>query len=385
MITAVFLTHTAAPSGAELATLRLLTALDRGARVHPSMLVTEDGPLVALLRARDIPVTVWRNDFESGSLSIAGSGPLRLLGGALELARLGLRLGGAVREAGADVVVAQSTKALLMGAIAARRARVPLVWQVHDRVAADYFGAVLAFVLRTLGWVVARGVVANSRATLDTLRTRGRAAAIAYPGLEPAPTLPRSPQRPAEGVRIVMVGRLTPWKGQDVLVRAVAAMRARPAALTLVGGSFFGEQDYRAEVQRLAADLGVAVEFTGHVEDPTPYFADADIAVHCSITTEPFGQVVVEAMRAGCAVVAADAGGPTEIVRGDVDGVLVAPGDPAALTAVLDRLVADPDLRTRLGARARERAADFGIEATAETVGALLATVCARGRTAVPR
>ncbi|WP_067652220.1 glycosyltransferase family 4 protein [Nocardia harenae] len=382
MIDAVFLTHTAAPSGAELATLRLLTALRADAAVRPSALLTADGPLVELLRARDIPVTVQRNDFDSRSLTIAGSGPLRLAGGALELVRLGRALGDTLRRADADVVVAQSTKALLMGAVAARRAGIPLVWQVHDRISADYFGRVLAFALRVLGRWAARGVVANSRATLSTLATRRRPAVVAYPGIEDAALPPRAPQRPAAQVRIVMAGRLTAWKGQDVLLRALALTAHRPAAVTLVGGTFFDEEEYRARLAVLAAELPFPVEFTGHVADPGPYLADADIAVHCSVTAEPFGQVVVEAMRAGCAVLAADAGGPTEIVRPEVDGLLVPPGDPAALAAALDRLAADPALRTRLAAAAVERSRDFGIDATAAAVTGLLATVT--GRTAVP-
>ncbi|MFC8527385.1 glycosyltransferase family 4 protein [Nocardia sp. NPDC057227] len=384
MIDAVFLTHTAAPSGAELATLRLLTALRAGTAVRPSALLTADGRLVELLRARDIPVTVQRNDFDSRSLTIAGSGPLRLAGGALELVRLGLALGDTLRRADADVVVAQSTKALLMGAVAARRAGIPLVWQVHDRISADYFGRVLAVALRVLGRWAARGVVANSRATLSTLATRRRPAVVAYPGIEETALPPRAPQRPADGVRIVMAGRLTEWKGQDVLLRALALTAHRPAAVTLVGGTFFDEQEYRARLEELAAALPIPVEFTGHVADPGPYLADADIAVHCSVTAEPFGQVVVEAMRAGCAVLAADAGGPTEIVRPEVDGILVPPGDPAALAAALDRLAADPALRTRLAAAAVERSRDFGIDATAAAVTGLLATVTGRRAVAAP-
>lgn len=378
MIRAVFLSHTAAPSGAELATLRLLTELRRGGAVDPSVLLTAPGPLVDLLRARRIPVTVCGNAFDSATLTVAGSGPLRLLTGATGLIRLGARLGALVRSEGADVVVAQSTKALLMGAVAARRAGVPLVWQVHDRVSGAYFGRILAFALRVLGWTTARGVVANSRSTLRTLYTRGRVAVIAYPGVEPIANPSRVPQRDPGAIRIAMVGRLTPWKGQDVLLRALPLLRDRPAAVDLVGGSFFGEQDYRAQLERIVAELRLPVEFAGHVDDPGPYFARADIAVHCSVIAEPFGQVVVEAMAAGCAVVAAAAGGPTEIVRPEVDGLLVPPGDPIALAAALDRLIADPDLRARLGAAARHRSADFGIAATAGAVTGLLEQVTGR-------
>ncbi|MGI5218521.1 glycosyltransferase family 4 protein [Nocardia sp. CA-290969] len=378
MIRAVFLAHTAAPSGAELATLRLLSALRAEGVVDASMLLTADGPLVDRLRTRAIPVTVCPGDFDSRSLTRAGSGPLRLLTGAVALIRLGTRLGTTVRAHGAHVLVAQSTKALLMGAVAARRAGIPLVWQVHDRVSAEYFGSPLAVALRLLGRLTAQGLIANSRSTLHTLSTTGRAAVVAYPGVEAGPDLARAPQRDSSQVRIVMVGRLTPWKGQDVLLRALARMRHRPAAVHLVGGTFFGEQDYRAELERTATELGLPVEFTGHADDPAPYFAQADIAVHCSVLAEPFGQVVVEAMGAGCAVVAAGAGGPTEIIRPELDGLLTPPGDPGALAAALDRLVADPVLRTRLGTAARDRARDFTITATARAVTGLLEQVTAR-------
>lgn len=378
MIRAVFLAHTAAPSGAELATLRLLAALRAEGAVDASMLLTADGPLVDLLRARAIPVTVCPGRAGRPALHRAGSGPVRLLTGAADLARLGARLGTTVRAAGAQVLVAQSTKALLMGAVAARCAGIPLVWQVHDRISAEYFGGPLAVALRLLGRLTARGVIANSRSTLHTLYTGGRPAVIAYPGIESAPVPGRAPQRDPDRVRIVMVGRLTSWKGQDVLLRALGRMRHRPAAVHLVGGTFFGEEDYRAELEHTAAALGLPVEFTGHADDPAAYFAQADIAVHCSVLAEPFGQVVVEAMAAGCAVVAAAAGGPTEIIRPRVDGVLTTPGDPDALAAALDRLVGDPAERARLGAAARERAREFTIAATARTVTGLLEQVTTR-------
>lgn len=108
--------------------------------------------------------------------------------------------------------------------------------------------------------------------------------------------------------------------------------------------------------------------FAGHVSDPTPFLTDADIAVHCSRTTEPFGQVIVEAMAAGCAVIAAAAGGPLEIVTDGVDGLLVDPTDTAELAAALDRLIDDQSLRTELSDRGRSTAATFTIDETAEVV-----------------
>jgi glycosyltransferase involved in cell wall biosynthesis len=380
---ALFLLHTAAPSGAELATERLVAALYR-AGVPVAVVLTEDGPLVERVRARGVAATVVTGRFDSRAMTIEGAGVRRLLTGALGLVRLGWAVGAHARRTGARVVVAQSTKALLMGAVAARRAGVPLVWQVHDRISAEYFGPVLATVVRLLGWALADACVANSRSTLSTLLTPGRRAVVAHPGVEPGTPAPDRAPRPAAEAVVAVVGRLTRWKGQDVFLRAVAATAVRPARVLLVGGTHFDEQPYADELRRLADGLGLPVTFTGHVDDPGPHLRDADVLVHCSVLAEPFGQVVVEGMAAGCAVVASRPGGPAEIVRDGVDGLLVDGGDRAQLTAALDRLLGDPALRGRLGAAGRARAAAFDVDGSARVVAALLdevAPVPERGRT----
>ncbi|WP_063005730.1 glycosyltransferase family 4 protein [Nocardia salmonicida] len=377
MTRAVFLAHTAAPSGAELATLRLLDALRATGRYQVTMIYTEDGPMVARMRARDIETRIVTGRFDSRAMRI-GTGVLGLLTGFLALLRLGWAVGAVVAETRADVVVAESTKALVLGAVAARRARVPLVWQVHDRVSPDYFGRVPALAIRVLARLVCRGQLANSRATAATLPA-GLSTAIAYPGVE-LPATPADPRtRSAAEAVVVVVGRLSPWKGQDVFLRAIAALRVRPARVVLVGGTFFGEESYRAQLEKLAAELGVAAEFTGHVDDPAEYLTTADILVHCSVLPEPFGQVVVEGMAAGCAVVAATPGGPAEIIDTGVDGLLVPGGDVGALTAALDTLLHDPADRARLALAGRDRARDFDIHTSARTVADFLDTMVTRG------
>ncbi|MEU4416251.1 glycosyltransferase family 4 protein [Nocardia salmonicida] len=377
MSRAVFLAHTAAPSGAELATLRLLDALRATGRYQVTMIYTEDGPMVARMRAREIETRVVTGRFDSRAMRI-GTGVLGLLTGFLALLRLGWAVGAVVAETRADVVVAESTKALVLGAVAARRARVPLVWQVHDRVSPDYFGRIPALAIRVLARLVCRGQLANSRATAATLPA-GLSTAIAYPGVE-LPATPADPRtRSAAEAVVVVVGRLSPWKGQDVFLRAIAALRVQPARVVLVGGTFFGEQPYRAQLEKLAAELGVAAEFTGHVDDPAEYLAIADVLVHCSVLPEPFGQVVVEGMAAGCAVVAATPGGPAEIIETGVDGLLVPGGDVGALTAALDTLLHDPAERARLALAGRDRARDFDIHTSARSVADFLDTMVTRG------
>ncbi|WP_051499938.1 glycosyltransferase family 4 protein [Nocardia sp. BMG51109] len=353
--------------------MRLVSAL----RDHlgTSVVYTADGPMVERMRDRDIETHVLRTDFDSRAMTIRTATTRRLLTGAAALVRAGWALGGTARRLEASVLVAGSTKALLMGAVAARRARIPLIWQVHDRITPDYFGRRLAPLIRLLGRLVADGYLANSRATLDSLSTGRKPAAVAYPGLESRPPAVREMPRPPTETVIAVVGRLAPWKGQDVFLRAVARTRVRPARILLIGGAFFGEEPYRDDLERLASELALPVTFTGHVDDPESLLAQADILVHCSVLPEPFGQVVVEGMRAGCAVIATRPGGPAEIVQPGRNGLLVTAGDQRELTAALDRLIDDPQLRRALGDAARIRAQQFDITGTARTVAALLESV----------
>lgn len=389
-IRAIFVAHTAAPSGAELATLRLVSALRKShsvaagdnPAVEPSVILTETGPMVEKMRGHGIPTAVLDNDFDSRSVTIKDSGWLRRLRGAAELVRVGWSLGAAARDDGADILVAGSTKALIMSAVAATRARIPLIWHVHDRISAEYFGRAMAFLIRMLGWVVSDGHIANSRSTADTLPGWRRRTVVAYPGLDvsEAAGRQRQPQRPAPDTVVTVVGRVTPWKGQDVFLRALAQATIRPRQVYLVGGTFFGEESFQKEVQELARELDLPVTFTGHLDDPTEILADSDILVHCSVIAEPFGQVVVEGMHAGCAVIATKPGGPAETVEPDVSGLLVDSGDVAGLTGALNRLIADPQLRTRLAQAGRQRAQQFDVADSARTVAQLLSDTIAMRR-----
>jgi glycosyltransferase involved in cell wall biosynthesis len=161
-----------------------------------------------------------------------------------------------------------------------------------------------------------------------------------------------------------MVGRIAPWKGQDVFVRAFAdAFPGGPEQAVVVGAPLFGsdEEQYLEDLRRLSASLGLdgRLEFAGHREDVAAELERIDVLVHASVLPEPFGQVVAEGLAAGLPVVAAAAGGPAELIEDGVTGLLYPPGDARALAACLRRLAADPGLGVRLGRAGRRRAAAF--------------------------
>jgi glycosyltransferase involved in cell wall biosynthesis len=139
----------------------------------------------------------------------------------------------------------------------------------------------------------------------------------------------------------------------------------------------FGEASYEAELRRLTRSLGIQdrVEFRGFREDVWAELAELDILVHCSITPEPFGQVISEGMAAGLPLVAAAAGGPADLVTDGVDGLLTPPGDPERLALALRQLADDSHLRASLSSRARRTSRKFAPDRIAHHLLAIYGTV----------
>lgn len=166
---------------------------------------------------------------------------------------------------------------------------------------------------------------------------------------------PAAPLWPAGKRRVLAVGRLSHYKGFEVLLDSLVALP--DLALLLIGG---GEREaaLRAQVERLG--LGGRVQLAGQVDDACLQQAYAQAEIFCLPSldrAEAFGMVLLEAMRAGlpCVASAIAGSGVGEVVRHGETGLLVAPGDAAALGAALARLAEDADLRTRYGEAGRQR------------------------------
>jgi glycosyltransferase involved in cell wall biosynthesis len=268
------LDHTAELGGAELALLRTCVALDPS-RVEVTVVLFADGPLADRLRAVDVPVHVVPLDPRTAATDRMQVG--RSVAGAARSAAATLpfvaRLTEVLRGIGPDVVHTTSLKADLLGLPAAARARSPLVWHVHDRIAEDYLPAPVARALRVLARRGPRHVVVNSRATAETLLPLPRGWTLAYPGLAPEQVAadPASRAVPPEPV-IGLVGRVSPTKGQREFVEACALLAPRfpTARFRVVGAALFAEAAYEAEVRALAErrGLGDRMEWTGWVADP---------------------------------------------------------------------------------------------------------------------
>jgi glycosyltransferase involved in cell wall biosynthesis len=151
---------------------------------------------------------------------------------------------------------------------------------------------------------------------------------------------------------VVAVGRLAEPKDALTLVRALAAVPGRAFGALLVGDGP-DRPAVEAEVRRLG--LRDVLTLTGTRDDVPALLAQADVFA-LSSRSEGAPLSILEAMAAGLPVVASRVGGVPELVVDGETGLLVPPGDPAALAAALGRLVADAGLRDRLGAAGRQRA-----------------------------
>ena len=162
---------------------------------------------------------------------------------------------------------------------------------------------------------------------------------------------------------VILPAALLPWKGHRMFLEAFARVAGRRpnARALLVGASPANADDLGPALERRIAELGLTgrVRLTGHVDDMVDIYAAADLVVHTSLEPEPFGLVVIEAMAAGRAVLAADAGGPAEIVNHGADGWLYPMGDADALAEAVLHLLEDRALRDGLAFRAAARAKCF--------------------------
>lgn len=176
------------------------------------------------------------------------------------------------------------------------------------------------------------------------------------------------PARPPEAVRrelgvplaapcIGIAGNIQEWKGQRVVVEALGQLAAFPDVHCVVaGGVHRAGAAYARELQARIAALGLAerVHLVGFRADIPEVMNAWDVVVHASVRPEPFGRVILEGMLLGKPVIATAAGGVPELIDDARTGWLVPPGDAAALSRCLQRVLAAPSEAQVIGARARE-------------------------------
>jgi glycosyltransferase involved in cell wall biosynthesis len=270
------------------------------------------------------------------------------------------------RAEGVALIHARSRAPAWSALIAARRLGLPFVTTYHGAYNEGFPGK------RLYNSVMARGdrVIAISHFIADLIRARhgvDEARLRVIPrGVDPRRFDPalvsaerlaalRAAWGVAEGQPIIMLpARVTRWKGQMVLVEAMAQLPGD--ALALLVGDAAERPAFQAELQARIAGLGLQdrVRLVGHATDMPAALMLADVVVHASTDAEAFGRTVIEAQAMARPVIASDLGAPRETVAEGITGWRTPPGDAAALAAALSRALAMTDSeRAALGARAR--------------------------------
>lgn len=331
--------------------------------IDPIVAFPEDGPFAATLRSRGVETLFYPlGSYRPGRKSLGEmlAFPIRSLVCGLKLARV-------VTRRGIRLIYINGPRSLPAGVLAAGLTRTPSIFHLHRaltrRLDALITGRAAAHVTR---------ILAVSQAAADSLvktnpRLAGTTQVIYNPLRSPARTTSSalanaapSALPVASGPVVGMVGRITPQKGQLVLLRATALLRERWPNLqaVFVGAPEPGSardvaylRELNAEITRLG--LGDNVHWAGFQENLDSYYTRFDAVAIPSIEAEGFSLVALEALAWGVPAVASRGGGIEEIIRDGVSGLLVPAGDEKALAAALARVLGDATLRIKLVAGTR--------------------------------
>jgi glycosyltransferase involved in cell wall biosynthesis len=351
--------HTAKLGGGEIALLELVRNFDRKL-VTPIVVLAAHGPLAESLQSiaetHIVPLggeilEARKDELGSGSLT-----RLKQIAGSLAYV---FRLAGFIRAHRIDLVHTNSLKADILGGLAAKLSRRPLIWHVRDRIADDYLPRPVVRIFRRLCRILPDFIIGNSNATLDTLHLDGRVPSQAVVSGVDMNAFPDRDTETCDGeIRIGIIGRLCEWKGQHIFLQAAAALAPEfpRARFEIIGAPLFGEEAYETELRRQCTSLGLdeVVDFLGFRRDIGHLIQQLNVVVHASITGEPLGQVILQGMAAGKPVVATNGGGVPEIMVHGKTGYLVPMGEVAPMADAIRDILQSSDLGKGLGRNGRQ-------------------------------
>ncbi|WP_017316815.1 glycosyltransferase [Mastigocladopsis repens] len=284
-----------------------------------------------------------------------------------------------------DLIYANTQKALVVGALASFFSRRPLVYHLHDILSSEHFSQTNRRIAVTSANRFASLVIANSQASQTAFVAAGgrpEITEVVYNGFDPK--IYQSHESGVSQIRqqlgldgkfvVGHFSRLAPWKGQHILIEALAQCPLDVTGI-LVGDALFGEQEYVQHLHQQVTALGLEhrVKFLGFRSDIPLLMAACDLVAHTSTAPEPFGRVIVEAMLCGRPVVAAKAGGAIELVEHGVNGFLVTPGKPDELAQVLITCLKEPEKTGAIAHNAQHTASQrFDVTAINQQIAMLL-------------
>ncbi|WP_207480315.1 glycosyltransferase family 4 protein [Arenibaculum pallidiluteum] len=334
--------------GAERGAVDVAIALSQAGAVP--LVASAGGPMVRELE---------RHGVRHVTLPLKAKNPVAMLRNARKLEAL-------IRDEGVDIVHARSRAPAWSAWLAARRASVPFMTTFH----APYnfkgelkrrYNSVMALGERVIAIseFIRDHILANYAVDPGRIRLIHRGIDLGHfsperVGRERLVTLSRSWRIPDDRHVIMLPGRLTRWKGQAVLIEALALLERRDFYCLLVGADQ-GRTGYRKELEELAAARGLRdlVHLADHCDDMAAAYLLSDVVVSASSDPEAFGRVIVEAQAMGRPVIVTNHGAVRETVLAGETGWVVPPGDPQALAEALSlALSMTPEERAAVAERA---------------------------------
>lgn len=271
------------------------------------------------------------------------------------MVKVARRLEDIIRQEAIEIVHARSRVPAWVAFMACRRLNIPLITTAHGYYSAHLFSYIMGFGKYTIvpSSTVGKRMAEDFGVPFENLRLIPRSVDLErYVFKASAPVLKKD-------FRIVVVGRITPIKGQLYFLKAMTrVLRDFPETKAwIVGGISPGKDNYMEELEVWRRRLGLAeaVTFLGNRRDIPEILRRSDLLVMPSIAEEAFGRVIVEAQASGVPVVATRVGGVVEIIEDGKNGLLVHPRDDEALAEAISRILKDPPLAARLAQEGRRK------------------------------
>lgn len=359
----VFLSPLASLGGAErilLNMIRSIRAVESTWELH--VIAAEEGPLLAAAESFGAHVHCLPMP---DNLMTAGSGgfnPLRAIGTGWSMLRYSQSLRKLLRSLQPDLVHSNGAKFHLLSSLSMPR-HCPLVWHVHEYLSSKGRVARLLSLAarRASGLIgVSQDVLSDAQQVLGAIPGQ-----VVYNAIDTDHFVPAPRNHDSKNLRVGLIATYAHWKGHDIFLQAASQLLKKPncppVEFEIVGGPIYRTQSSQftlAELTLLADRLGIRehVRFIPFMSDPLAAYRSFDVVVHASTAPEAFGLTIAEAMASGKALVTTALGGSAELTSSDVDCLSARAGNPESLATSIHRLLIDPELRHRLGVRARETA-----------------------------
>lgn len=367
----------------EYGSIRSLLDLTAGLRsydISPFFVIPAEGGFSAMLAAQGFPFKILPVPWWMSAKDLSLKSKLKA---AREIRSAAREIEAQIRAWGIDLVYTNSS-VTAVGRLAAKRAGLPHIWHIREYGDLDFN---LRFIFPS--WLSQRIISGSGAVICHAKAVQAYHFKKQHPGIHQiyngVASLPVFDERLSkrqstptpEPYTFLMLSAITPKKGQEQAIRALANLRRQgiPARLILAGG---GRQDYLSQLQALVAELGWQdwVSFPGFVADPFPLYYQADCALVCS-EYEAFSRVALEAMSTALPVIGRNSGGTPEIIVDGETGLLYNSFDE--LVEAMRRLAQDWSLSRKMGLAGWERARElFSIEQCAASVYQVIQSVMSK-------